>query len=195
MRGTSATQFSSPQPDFHCTLPILDLAFPAKVLEIMNEMLWSSWRHHGNPALSGNVATALELKVTLLPISLAQSFSTTLLGTHRKLKTSYRASCSEDGSRRGGKQLGSDERVLAPVLRLRAPRADGVSWRFEGEVCHHVPAGPEKHSVLIFPTPSETEAKWLVAAVRPRAEGSLPGWDLSFSIYQPVTFRRVSQLL
>jgi hypothetical protein len=164
------------------------------VLEIMNEMLWLSWRHHGNPALSGNVATAPELKVTLLPTSLAQSFSTTLLGTQRKLKTSYRASCLEDGSRRGGKELGSDERG-PPGLRLRAPRTDGVSCRFEGEVCHHVPAGPEKHSVIIFPTPSETEAKWLLATVRAQAEGSLPGWDPGFIIYQPVTFRQVSPLL
>ena len=37
----------------------------------MNEMLWLSWRYHGNAALSGNttvtVATALELKVTPYP--------------------------------------------------------------------------------------------------------------------------------
>lgn len=48
--------------------------------------------------------------------------------------------------------------------------------------CHHVPAGPEKHSVLIFPAPLETEAKWLLAAVRAQAEGSLPDGDLGFFI-------------
>lgn len=71
MRGPQPPEASSPHPGSHCALPALGLAFPAKVPGIMNEMLWSSWRHHGNAALSGNttvtVATALELKVTPYP--------------------------------------------------------------------------------------------------------------------------------
>lgn len=62
---------SIPQPGSHYALPALGLAFPATVLGIMNEMLWSSWRYHGNAALPGNttvtVATVLEVKVTPYP--------------------------------------------------------------------------------------------------------------------------------
>lgn len=65
------TETSSPEPGSHCALPALGPALSAKVLGIMNEMLWSSWRCHGNGALSGNttvtVATAQELKVTPYP--------------------------------------------------------------------------------------------------------------------------------
>lgn len=41
-----------------------------------------------------------------------------------------------------------------------------MSYKFEGEVCYHVPAGPEKHYVLFsfIQTPSVTEANKVTAS-------------------------------
>lgn len=55
-----------------------------------------------------------------------------------------------------------------PGWRLRDPRIDKdeVRYKFEGEVCYHVPAGPEKHCVLFsfIQTPSVTEANKVTAS-------------------------------
>lgn len=59
--GAAGTEASSPQPGSHCALTALGPAFPAKVLGIMNEMLWLSWRYHGNAALSGNTTVTVAI--------------------------------------------------------------------------------------------------------------------------------------
>lgn len=92
----------------------------------MNEMLWLSWRHHGNTALSGNatvtVATALGLKVTPYRTSLLKSalVPITLSGPTAEEGLSYRTSCPETGTGKGV-QLGPSVNEWAPGMRPELP--------------------------------------------------------------------------
>lgn len=145
-------------------------------------MLWLSWRHHGNPALLGNVATALELKVTLYPTSLPRSCRDNLPQNPQETKgllqsTQFRRRQQERDTRPGWDDRGRavDLRVKCAALGRRVLKSTLCS----SSQLHQKQKqrGCEPRSGLA------------------RAEGSLPDWGLGFVIYQSVTSRQVSQLL
>lgn len=79
-------------------------------------------KHHSN---CGHCSRVESHPLSYIPTSKC-CFTTTLPGTHRKWKISYRASCSEHGSRRGGKQVGSDERMGSRTETERPQNRQGL---------------------------------------------------------------------